>query len=39
VPLRQNKNAKAIPKSQINPEIISTTNSVDEVNSVAYASF
>jgi hypothetical protein len=31
--------AKAISKPKIITEIISTTNSVDEVNSIAYASF
>jgi hypothetical protein len=33
-----NNYAKAILKSQIISKIISTTNSVDEVNSIAYAS-
>jgi hypothetical protein len=36
--LLNNKNAKAIPKSKIIPKIISSTNPVDEANSIAYPS-
>jgi hypothetical protein len=35
---RLNKNAKAISKFKVVSKIISTTNPVDEVNSIAYAS-
>jgi hypothetical protein len=37
--LLNDKNAKAISKFKIIPEIISSANTADEVNSIAYASF